>query len=352
MKKLINYILVFAVGVTFISCEKLIMKPNAKTNPVAIFQEYTTIVKEKYGMLEFKKVNMDHLSDSLRPFVFDEMSDDSLFGVLSVVVQRLKDGHTSLEIPNVKSSNYDFISAYDSGFDLEIMIDNYIGKNIAPSIKTLASEGDATLPRLIYGFLPQNNEIGYIWIPSFSTEISEEELDTVFASFQSAKGLIVDVRQNTGGDPILATKIAAYFTNQDIVTGYENFKTGPGTNDFGKSPSVLKPASSEYKFLKPVVVCTDRFVYSAGSTFCYSVSPNSNVKFVGQRTGGGSGSVGGGYLSNGWVWNMSISEFVGVDDTGNDMHLDNGFEPDISVVLDTLDKTKDEVLERALLELQ
>jgi len=358
MKNIINYSIIFALSITFLSCEKLLMKPNAKTNQKAIFLEYSKLVKEKYGMLEFKQVDVDKLVDSLTPFVYDEMTDDSLLGVLNVFVQHLKDGHTNLQVPEmtgkvVQYKGYDFISSFETGFDFGIMIDNYIGVNVAPGIKVLKSEtDDQPLPRLVYGFLPQSNEIAYLWIPSFNVAITDEELETVFASFQSAKGLIVDVRQNTGGDPILATKVASYLTNGQVNIGYENFKTGPGASDFVQSPAVLKPATSESKFLKPVVVCTDRYVYSAGTTFCYSVSPMPNVRFVGQRTGGGSGSVGSGYLTNGWIWNMSISEFIGVDDAGNDMHLDNGFEPDIPVALDVLDKTKDEVLERALFELQ
>ncbi|MCG8577479.1 MAG: S41 family peptidase [Flavobacteriales bacterium] len=351
--KIIGLLILF---LSIYSCEKVFIKPKSGTSNTEIFEEYTQLVAEKYGMLEFKKVDMTHLSDSLRPFVTEEMTTDSLFGVLNVIVQRLKDGHSALFTKDLNGestnfSGYDFISGYPISLHGGILVDNYVGATVAPEMNSLGTIGETDL-RMIYGLLPQDNEIAYIRIPSFNVSISTEELETVFQSLNSAKGMIVDIRGNTGGDPILATNIAAYFTDQEVYIGYENFKIGPGEDDFSKSPANLKPASSDYRFLKPVAVLTDRFVYSAATTFCYSVNPLDNVTFIGQRTGGGSGSVAAGYLANGWIWNLSVSEFVGVDDDGSEQHLDNGFEPDINVLLDTLDKTQDEIIERAILELQ
>ena len=126
-------------------------------------------------------------------------------------------------------------------------------------------------------------------IPSWNNDITDEETEAIFLHIKEAKGLIFDMRQNTGGDPSLATKFASYFTEKPVYTGFERFKTGPGTNDFSDSKVNLQPAKSDNKFLKPVAVLTDRFCYSASTTFAYSVNPLSNVTFVGQRTGGGSG---------------------------------------------------------------
>ncbi len=354
-----KFSLIIIVSVLFVavsSCEKVFMKPKPEQSNSSVFEEYTTVVAEKYGMLDFKGVDMVHLADSLRPFVTEEMTTDSLFGTLAIIVQQLKDGHSVLFNQDANGeythgSGYDFISGYPYSLHSGILIDNYIGAAAAPEMKSYGTIGQSDL-RMVYGRLPQDNELGYIYVPSFNVEISTEELETVFASLNSAKGIIVDIRGNTGGDPILATKIAAYFTNEEVYIGYENFKIGPAADAFMKSPANLKPATSENRFLKPVAVLTDRFVYSAATTFCYSVNPLDNVTFIGQRTGGGSGSVAAGYLANGWVWNLSVSEFVGVADDGSEHHLDNGFEPDINVLLDTLDKTKDEIIERAIMELQ
>ncbi len=333
---------------TTVSCEKIFMKPKPKTTNTAIFEEYTKLVREKYGMLEFKQLDINHLSDSLRVFVNDDLTEDSLFNILGVITSRLKDGHSVLRryspLGNelIQAAFFDIEKGYPVSFHQGILDNIYIHSGM-----TKLSDD-----RAIYGRLTQDADIAYLRIASFDVDISDSELEEMFTSFSSAKGLIVDVRQNGGGSPNLSTKIASYFTDAEIYIGYENFKVGPGENDFSKSFANLKPSTSSNKFLKPVAVLTDRGVYSATTTFCYSVNPLAKVKFIGQRTGGGSGSVADGYLANGWHWNLSVSEFIGVDDSGNEQHLDNGFEPDISVLLDTLVTTQDEIIERAILELQ
>ncbi len=346
----------FILFIGLFSCEKIVTNPNPETTPIAIFEEYTTIVKEKYAMLEYKEVNIEQLTDSLRPFVNNTIDDDSLFAVLGIIVQKLRDGHSVLleedsEGEFVRFSGYNFIEGFPNSYIPSIVFENYTNPITAPEIKSLGTIGQPDL-RLVYGRLSQDNELGYLAIPSFDTDISVEELEMVFASFSSAKGLIVDIRGNTGGDPVLATNLAAYFTANEIPIGFETFKVGPGKDDFVKSFANLKPADSEFRFLKPVAVLTDRFVYSAATTFCYSVNPLDHVTFIGQRTGGGSGSVADGFLANGWIWDLSVSEFVGIDDLGNEQHLDNGFEPDIKVFLNVSNPSKDEIIERAISELQ
>ncbi len=343
--------ILFIIGLIFfttVSCEKIFMKPKPKTTPTAIFDEYTKLVREKYGMLTFKQVNINHLSDSLRVFVNDDMTEDSLFNVLGVITRRLKDGHTLLRSYAPVGKELTRVAFFNIGKGYPVSFH----QGILDNIYIHAGMTKLSKDRAIYGRLTQDTDIAYLRIASFEVDITDAELETMFTSFSGAKGLIVDVRNNGGGSPNLATKIAAYFTSNEIYIGYENFKVGPSENDFSKSFANLKPSSSSNKFLNPVAVLTDRGVYSATTTFCYSTNPLSNVKFIGQRTGGGSGSVADGYLANGWHWNLSISEFVGVDDAGNEQYLDNGFEPDITVLLDTLVTSQDEIIERAILELQ
>ncbi|MBT3207975.1 MAG: S41 family peptidase [Bacteroidetes bacterium] len=342
MKKIIYLVLVGLI-IIIASCEKILMNPNPETTNTTIFNEYVTLVKEKYAMLEFKGVDIQHLEDSIRAIVNNNMTETELFEQLSIISLRLRDGHSKLEDDkNRKGAYYDNKSGYPLGFQVDILADNYTGKSVNPDLQILDEL------QALYGFLPQDNEIAYLWVPSWNVEISDDEIEQIFASFSNAKGLIFDMRQNGGGDPSLATKFASYLTDKPVYTGFERFKTGPGANDFSDSHVTMQPTSSSNKFLKPVMVLTDRFCYSASTTFAYSVNPLDNVTFVGQRTGGGSGSTADGFLANGWRWQLSTSEFI--DHLGN--HLDDGFDPDIPVTLDTLITTQDEVIERAILELQ
>ena len=347
MKKII-YIILVSLLFTTISCEQAFMEEHPETDNKTIFNEYVKLVKEKYAMLAFKNVDINALETSIGATINGNTSEAELFDKLGVITQALRDGHSDLSYgENFKG--YDFIDGYPAGINIGILIANYIGKIVNPNINIIYKEDSTEEFTVIYGFLPQDNDIAYIWIPSWDVTITDEQIETVFNSIKDAKGLIFDMRQNTGGDPSLATKFASYLMEGSAVyTGFERFKTGPGTSDFSDSQVYLQEADSNVKFLKPTAVLTDRYCYSASTTFAYSTNPLPNVTFIGQRTGGGSGSVADGFLANGWKWSLSTSEFI--DHLGN--HLDDGFDPDIPVALDLNDTTKDEVIERAILELQ
>ena len=360
MKKIFNPIFIAILFFSFSACEKIAMKPNPATDPKSIFTEYTTLVKEKYAMLEFKGVDIQHLHDSIIATIDDNISEDELFDKLAYVTMQLRDGHSDLSFGE-KYAGYDFITGYPPAIEAESFF-AYLGRTTNPFLYVLLDDEELILKdipqgenafkdktlKAIYGTLQQDTDIGYLWIPSWKVEMTEEQIEKIFYTLNETKGLIFDMRQNTGGDPALATTFASYLTNEHIYTGYERFKTGPGENDFSDSKVYLEPTSSENRYDKPVVVLTDRFCYSASTTFAYSVNPLEQVTFIGQRTGGGSGSVGDGFLANGWHWSLSVSEFI--DHLGN--HLDNGFEPDIPVALDTLVTDVDELIQRGILELQ
>ena len=345
-------ILAFALFATvaFSACEKALMDEVSGTDAISIFDEYATLVKEKYAMLDYKNVEIDALSDSIRLTITPGISELELFNKLGIITERLRDAHSSLILDKSDTESpfagFDLLEGYAPGFDFDILSEHYIGKEVNPDLNTL--EGGAVGLRAAWGTLPQNEEIGYLWIPSWNEPIKEEEIETIFKDLQNTKGLVFDMRLNTGGDPALATTFASYFTDKAVDTGFERFKTGPGANDFSDSPVILQPADREYRYLKPVRILTDRYVYSASTTFLYSVDPITRIETVGQRTGGGSGSVADGYLANGWYWSLSTSEFI--DAQGR--HLDDGVDPDIPVALNLEDTAQDEVVEAALADLK
>jgi len=87
--------------------------------------------------------------------------------------------------------------------------------------------------------------------------------------------------------------------------------------------------------------------YSAGSFFALATKEIPNLVLMGDYTGGGLGVPNGGELPNGWEYRFSITQAL--DMNGN--NYENGVPPDIEAFIDWEDRTKDEVIERALLEL-
>jgi peptidase S41-like protein/tricorn protease-like protein len=318
------------------ACEKAFIEkaPNA-SDRLAVFDEFWKIFNEKYAMFEFKGVDWEALKEQNRPKINENTTDEELFEIMGDMVIALRDAHSNLsdlERDTIKS--FDILAGFPTNFDIR-SITNYIDTT---NLKFIGKG-------ILYEMLPDN--IGYMWIQSFDVEITDADINEVLGIFKDTKGLIIDVRQNTGGDPSGAARLASHLTDKEAYLGFERFKTGPASGDFSDSDIDIRPASGEL-YTKPIAVLTDRFSYSATTTFIYYTNPLVHVSFIGGRTGGGSGSTADGFLSNGWSYSLSTSEFI--DWEGR--HLDDGFDPDIMVNLDTTDLTKDEIIERAIEELQ
>ena len=337
--------LVLMISLVFSSCEKVFMEPNPEKTNKAVFDEYAKLVKEKFAMLKLKGVDIDHLRDSIGATINEDMSEPELFSKLTIITQRLKDGHSTLTGDTV--FYYDFTVGQPKAYDQDMLFNNYLNPAIDSGYVTEYKDAQGR-PDYFVGHLPLNPDVAYVRFPSWILDITDDGIEDIFKEISTYKGLIIDLRDNGGGDPVLATKFAKHLTDEEIYMGYERFKTGPAEGDTVVSKLFLKPAESSYKFInKPVLVLTDIWCFSATTTFMYSVYPLSNVKYIGYKTGGGAGSVASGILSNGWLWDLSVSEFI--DYKGG--HWDNGHWPDIEQLIDESNPDVDEVLERAYSEI-
>ena len=92
---------------------------------------------------------------------------------------------------------------------------------------------------------------------------------------------------------------------EKTLVGYIQHKTGKGHSDFSSlEPHYIEP-SSNIRWTKPVVVLTNRQVYSAANEFTMYMKAMPMVKVVGDHTGGGAGMPFSSSLPNGWVVRFS-----------------------------------------------
>lgn len=130
-------------------------------------------------------------------------------------------------------------------------------------------------------------------------------ISTVFEQLQAKphiKNLIIDVRQNGGGDPNSGILLLSYLSDQKnrFFKSIErsnwawNFKKGSTGTYFGQKmySDILKP--KDERFTGNVYLLTGGKTYSLGSLFAASVANFTNAVVIGEETGGGyHGSTGG-----------------------------------------------------------
>ena len=122
-------------------------------------------------------------------------------------------------------------------------------------------------------------------------------------------------------------------------------KTGKGHNDFSAMQEQwLKPGKG-IRWQKPVVVLTNRQVYSAANEFVKYMRCCPRVTVVGDRTGGGAGLPFSSELPNGWSVRFSSCPMY----DRNGQSTENGMDPDVSVSLTTKDfyRNRDTIIEAA-----
>jgi C-terminal processing protease CtpA/Prc len=172
-------------------------------------------------------------------------------------------------------------------------------------------------------------------------------IDDILSQWKDKKGIIIDVRGNSGGNWINAETIAGRFADRSRIYSFRRQKTGPGKDDFSSWKSSSVEPKGSHQFLKPVVVLTSRATSSSAEMFVMAMQVLPNVTIVGDTTGGGVGNPIYRELPNGWTFRLSTE--IAADAQGRVMEGVGVF-PDIPIVTTVVDSANgiDRILERGI----
>lgn len=286
--------------------------------PSGNFEALWRIMDEHYCFFTEKGVDWDSVHAVYAPQVNDAMSDEQLFEVLGNMLGTLRDGHVNLYSSFDTDRYWSFHENYPSNYS-DTLITRYLGTDYK------MTNG------LKYRILDDN--IGYLRCSTFSNSFGSGNLSDILAYFAACRGLIIDLRDNSGGLISAAQQLAARFTNEEKVVGYMCHKTGKGHDDFSSlEPQKVKP-SSGVRWQKPVAVLTNRQVYSAANEFVKYMKCFPDVIVVGDQTGGGAGMPFSSELPNGWAVRFSACPMF----DANKQSTEDGIAPDYNVSLSDID---------------
>ena len=300
-------------------------------DPIGNFDQLWKIIDERYCFLDYKGIDWKKIGERQRKFIEPEMDDRDLFQVLSDMLYELQDGHVNLTSTD-NQTHFDFWLDSPRNFSEATIESNYyLGQNYQQTAG--------------FKYKILNDKVGYIYYEKFSEGIDNNDLDRVFSYFSNCKGLIIDVRQNSGGNATNSAKIASRFTEKKILTGYICHKTGPGHNDFSEPYAIYLEPAKGIRWQKKVAVLTNRHSYSATNDFVNHMRCLPNVTIVGDKTGGGSGMPFSSELPNGWTIRFSASPHF----DKNMNHIEWGINPDVKVDINYKDEANgfDTIIEEA-----
>ncbi len=289
--------------------------------PQGNFEALWKIIDEQYCFLDYKQIDWDAIHDQYQPLITPNMSSDGLFEVLGNMLAELKDGHVNLYSASNTARYWDWYLDYPRNYD-EALVEQYLGRDyrIASGLK--------------YTILEDN--IGYISYTSFSDGIGEGNLDEALSYLAACNGLIIDVRNNGGGNLTYSTRLTARFTNERVLTGYILHKTGPGHSDFSEPEPIYVDPSDGVRWQKKAVVLTNRHSYSATNDFINAMRYMPQVTLLGDKSGGGSGLPFTSELPNGWTVRFSASPHLDADK----QQIEFGIDPDVKADMTEEDKAR------------
>ena len=299
------------------------------------FDALWNTVDRHYCFFEQKGIDWDSVYTVYEPHARNCSTSYALFDVCAKMLDELRDGHVNLGSSFNTSYYRKWWSDYPQNYDQRLVEEHYLHFNWK------------TAGGMRYAILPEG--VGYIRYASFTNPVGEGNLNAILNYFATCKGIIIDVRDNGGGDMTNVERIVRRFIKGRILAGYISHKTGPGHNDFSKPYAYYyEPIEGALTWLKPVVVLTNRSTFSAGNDFVSVMRSLPQVTIVGATTGGGSGMPLSSELPIGWTVRMSACSVL--DSEGKS--TENGVNPtpgqEVDLDPEAAARGIDTMLERAI----
>ena len=241
------------------SCERIFIGQDPVSDPVSNFDVLWETLDERYSFFAFKGVDWDSVYRVYRPLVRDDMDEEELFLLMADMLHLLRDGHVNLRSDFDISKYLGYYLDYPQNFDFGLLERSYLQEDYritGPLINQIIDSA------------------GYIRYASFQSTVTEEQLDEVLGRFQGLRGLIIDIRDNEGGDPANGFRIIRRIADERRLVYYNRYKNGPGPDDFTEpEPTYLGPEGA-VRWTGPVVLLTNRSCYSASSWFTVMAAPS------------------------------------------------------------------------------
>jgi hypothetical protein len=296
-----------------------IVGPDASSSTIALFDQVWNDFDLHYSLFEAKQIDWNAIRAVYRARALaiptDQVTDKEgdLSEVISSMLANLQDDHVLFRGSRVAFGR--------RGIRFDPV-------NTTPFVQYIGSFSDG----LSFGTV--NSNIGYITIGTFDGTGWVAEIDSALKVLDSAKVMIVDVRNNDGGFLDNALSVAGRFAQKKTTVAYVRYRNGPKHSDFTAATAQEVLPSGTRKFLGKVYVLTGRNTVSAAELFVMAMKSLGQTTVVGDTTAGETGGPFARELQNGWSYQFPESieldlngdEFEGIG-LGPNVWVRNSFGP-------------------------
>ncbi len=334
-----NLICISIIIILFSSCKELVLGDEPQNNPTAIFETVWTDFDEHYSLFEVRNTNWDSLKMIYQSQVNSNTTNTQLWNVLTNMLEHLDDSHTVLFSENDTDH-------YISGFSVNEQSKLEYSKSLITTKYLDFRTVLTTEENISYGKI-KTKDIGYIYLGAEGGK-DDTKIDEVIDTLKNHKAIILDLRQNTGGDDRYGERIAGVFADNENLVYTVQTRNGINHYDFDTKTNHFSKKQGDEQYLKPLIVLTDRRTISAGEVMLLHLKTYNLVTQIGDSTAGDFSTTSNRrFLPNGWSYQYSIQKFLLPN--GQSLH-GIGNIPDVYVRNTQADITaqNDKVIEKAI----
>ncbi|MBO2012103.1 S41 family peptidase [Hymenobacter negativus] len=339
--------------------DTLISKPELN------FEVLWHTFEDNYAFFQLRGIDWHQTYRRYRPRVSARTSPDSLYAVFSAMLAPFQDNHINVIMPGVKQ----FKSVKPSQFAQEFPTDSLRDRFWALVDQTLARQGFGPMQTLGPEFRGQplfrytvSPKVAYLRFnrcfvdPDADNKVDAvalgKLLDTLFPKLNKAQSLLIDVRDNIGGNDEFGFELAGRFTGQKVKAMYKQTrKRGGGYEELEAPETWYIEPRGPVPYAGPVVLLTNDKTVSAGDVFALIMKELPRTQLIGENTRGIYSDMYGFTLPNKWLISLSNQRYYNAQKV---CYEGTGTPVDVTVKNTRQDLTRgaDPVVTRALAELK
>src|SRR5436190_10391030 len=287
-------------------------------DPERNFESLWKTFNNRYPFFELRKVDWKNQYARFRPRVTAKTSDARLFDIFCEMLDRLDDGHVEIEAPIEGGRKRRYFTAEKKPRFHQEFTKREIKQLFKTSERTLLAHGFGKLEKTAAWMLRycRSREFAYLRIIELEGITKRKlvaALDAIARDFDTLQGIIVDIRDNPGGEDSLALAIINRLCDRRRVAFRRKTKIGAGKNDFTPLKTWYLEPQGHNRFTGPIALLACDSVFSGGEAFALAIRELPYVTLIGDRTNGIFSYQLEKKLPNGWRYALSYQVYLSAD---------------------------------------
>jgi len=249
-------------------------------------------------LIENKIIITDIYNDTLRTQnleIGDEIIEINQINAIEFATKNVMPYQSASTIQdlNIRTFTYSLLTG-KADVPIELKI---IKKNNQSFITTISRQLTSNFRKQTYELTITKDNIAHLKINDFENEKYKEIFDSLYIKILPTRALIIDIRNNGGGDGgqgfyilshlITQTTYGAKSKTRQYIPTLKAWEQPDMWMEF--APDIIKPIEGKQKYLNPVILLTSAKTYSAAEDFIVAFDVSKRGIKIGQSTGGSTG---------------------------------------------------------------